>query len=77
MALRINLVTRWRCVVSFTPRLLYPRGKNYRYPLDTRLGGPTVGLKAVKTETLYLCWESNHGCPTRRLASMLTELNLV
>jgi hypothetical protein len=27
-------------VVSFTPRLLYPRGKSIRYPLDKRLGGP-------------------------------------
>jgi hypothetical protein len=26
-------------VVSFTPRLLYPRGKSPWYPLDRRLGG--------------------------------------
>jgi hypothetical protein len=25
---------------SFTPRSLYPHGKNPRYPLDRRLGGP-------------------------------------
>jgi hypothetical protein len=30
---------RWRWVVSFTPRPLYPQEKNY-YPLDRRLGGP-------------------------------------
>jgi hypothetical protein len=27
-------------VVSFTPRLLYPQGKNTWYPLDRRLNGP-------------------------------------
>jgi hypothetical protein len=27
-------------VVSFTARHLYPLGKNHRYPLDRRLGGP-------------------------------------
>jgi hypothetical protein len=36
----INLVARWRWVVSFTPRRLYPRGENRRYPLVRRLGGP-------------------------------------
>jgi hypothetical protein len=34
-----GLGTIWRRVVSFTPRQLYPQGKNRRYPLD-RLGGP-------------------------------------
>jgi hypothetical protein len=32
--------SRWRWVVSFTPRLLYPQGRNPSYPLDRRLGGP-------------------------------------
>jgi hypothetical protein len=36
----LDLGTRWRLVVSFTPRPLYPRGKIPRYPLDRRLGGP-------------------------------------
>jgi hypothetical protein len=35
-----NLGTRWRWVVSFTPRPLYPQGKSPRYPLQRRLGGP-------------------------------------
>jgi len=35
-----NLGARWRWVVSFTPRLLYPRGKNNRYPLDRWVGSP-------------------------------------
>jgi hypothetical protein len=34
-----DLGTRWRWVVSFTPRPLYPPGKNPGYPLDMRLGG--------------------------------------
>jgi len=36
----LNLGARWRWVVSFTHRPLYPRGKNPRYPLDRTLGGP-------------------------------------
>jgi hypothetical protein len=32
--------TIWRCVVSFTSRPLYPKGKSPRHPLDRRLGGP-------------------------------------
>jgi hypothetical protein len=36
----LDLGTRWRSVVSFTPRLLYHRAKRPHYPLDRRLGGP-------------------------------------
>jgi hypothetical protein len=36
----LDLGTRWRGVVSFAPRPLYPQGKNPWYPLDRRLGGP-------------------------------------
>jgi hypothetical protein len=35
-----DLGTRWRRVVSFTARHLYPQGKNPWYPLYRRLGGP-------------------------------------
>jgi hypothetical protein len=35
-----DLGTRWKWVVSFTTRPLYPQGKSPRYPLDRRLGGP-------------------------------------
>jgi hypothetical protein len=31
--------TRWKWVVKFTFRPLYPRGNHPRYPLDRRLGG--------------------------------------
>jgi hypothetical protein len=30
-------------VVGFTLRLLYPRGKSVRYPMDKRLGGSPLG----------------------------------
>jgi hypothetical protein len=43
----LDLGTRWRWVVSFTPLPLYTRGKSPRYPLDWEQGGHTVGLKAV------------------------------
>jgi hypothetical protein len=36
----LDLGTRWRWLVSFLPRPLYPRGKSPRYQLDRRLGGP-------------------------------------
>jgi hypothetical protein len=38
----LDLGTSWRWAVSFTPLLLYPRGKSPRYPLDRRLGGPQI-----------------------------------
>jgi hypothetical protein len=34
----LNLGTRWRRVVSFTLRPIYPQGRSSRYPLDRRLG---------------------------------------
>jgi hypothetical protein len=41
MAPRIpDLGTRWRWVVSFTPRPLCLQGKSRWYPLDRKLGGP-------------------------------------
>jgi hypothetical protein len=36
----LDLGTRWRWVVSFTPRPLYPQGKSPYNLLDRRLGGP-------------------------------------
>jgi hypothetical protein len=36
----LNLGTRRRWVVSFTPRPLYPQGMSPCYPLHTRLGRP-------------------------------------
>jgi len=36
----LNLRTRWRWVVSFMSRPLYPQGKSSCYSLDRRFGGP-------------------------------------
>jgi hypothetical protein len=36
----LDLGTRWRWAVSFTPLPLYPQGKSPWYSLDRRLGGP-------------------------------------
>jgi hypothetical protein len=36
----LNLSTRWRWMVSSTPRPLYPRRRSSRYPLYRRLGEP-------------------------------------
>jgi hypothetical protein len=36
----LDLGTRWRRVVSFTPRPLYPQRRSTCYLLDRRLGGP-------------------------------------
>jgi hypothetical protein len=36
----LDLGTRWRWVVSFTPWPICPWGKSPWYPLDRRLGGP-------------------------------------
>jgi hypothetical protein len=36
----LDLGTRWRWVVNFTPRPLYPKGKSPWYPSDRRLGKP-------------------------------------
>jgi hypothetical protein len=36
----LDFGTRWRWVVSFTPRPLYPQGRSPWYSLARRLGGP-------------------------------------
>jgi hypothetical protein len=70
-----DLGTRWRGVVSFTPRPLYPQGKSPRNPLDRRLGGPLE--KVVKRKVCSPCLESNSARPARSLVSKSTELSLL
>jgi hypothetical protein len=36
----LDLGTRWKRVVSFTTRPLYPQEKSPRYPFERRLSGP-------------------------------------
>jgi hypothetical protein len=42
---------------------LYPRGKNPRYPLDRRLGGPQTGLDAGARRKIRPCRGSNPDRP--------------
>jgi hypothetical protein len=61
----LDLGIRWRLVVSFTPLLLYPRGKS---PGTLWIGGwvgPRVGLDAVEKKKILLPRESNPGRPAR------------
>jgi hypothetical protein len=44
----LDLGTRWRWVVSFTYRPLYPRGNRPRYLLVRRLGGPQSWSKRCR-----------------------------
>jgi hypothetical protein len=60
----LHFGTRWRWVVTFTPRPLYPRRKNPRYPLDMSLGGPQRRSGRRGEEKKFVFWqESNHGPP--------------
>jgi hypothetical protein len=48
------------------PAALYPRGKDPRYPLDRRLGGPRAGLDAeARRKILCPCRGSNPERPAR------------
>jgi hypothetical protein len=56
----LDLGTSWRCVVSFTPLALYPRGKSRRQSLGRRLGGP---------QPAYTTWRKERSSPYRDLNS--------
>jgi hypothetical protein len=73
----INLGTSWRCVVSFTPWSLYPRGKSPRYPSVRRVGRPQIRSgSGGEDKDLRHCpsRELNPGRPSRSLVTILTEL---
>jgi hypothetical protein len=73
----LNIATRWRWVVNFTHRPLYPRGKRPRYPLDTRLDDPhSWSGRGGEEKNSHFCpsREMNRGHPTRSVVSILTEL---
>jgi hypothetical protein len=71
----LNLDSRWRCVVSFTLRPLYP---GERDPGTHCIGcwvGPRVGLDVVaKIKNPCPCPESNSGHLACSLFTILTEL---
>jgi hypothetical protein len=63
----LDLGTRWRWVVSFTPRPLYLPGE--RAPGTHWIGGwvgPKVGVDTVEKRKISHCRESNPGRPARR-----------
>jgi hypothetical protein len=64
----LDLGTKWRWVVSFTPRTLYVRGNSSRFPLARRLGGPQIlsGCCGVQKNPL-LRRKSNPGRPAHSL----------
>jgi hypothetical protein len=65
----LGLGTRWRRMISFTPRPLNSRGKSFRYPLDMRLGWPqSQPGRREEEKNLFPCRESNPGSPTRILS---------
>jgi hypothetical protein len=57
----LDLDTRWRWVVSFTPWQLYPRGKRHWYPF-----GYDAVWDPVPVWTLWTCRDSNPDRPPRR-----------
>jgi hypothetical protein len=73
----LHLGTRWRWVVSFTPRPLYPQGKNPLYPLDKTLGEPKNssghGGEEKSSQPLPEIepWNPNH--PASSLVAILTD----
>jgi hypothetical protein len=44
----LDLATRCRLVVIFTPQLIYPRGEGLRYTLCGKLGGLRTCLEAME-----------------------------
>jgi hypothetical protein len=54
----LELKTRWKWVVSSTPRPLYPQVKRFWYPMDRRVGGPQSqsGHSGEKKNSQPLPW---------------------
>jgi hypothetical protein len=62
----LELVTRWRLVVSFTPLLPHPQGNSPRYPLGRSLYGHQIW--SGRCEIILHCRKSNPDIPTRSLS---------
>jgi hypothetical protein len=65
-SLILNLGTRWKSMVSFTHRLLWPQVKG---PLFCGIGG-----EEKKVDFFYSWRESNSDRPVRSLVTVLTEI---
>jgi hypothetical protein len=73
----LNFGTRWRWVVSLTPRPLYPSEKRPRYTLDKRLGAPqNWSGRGDEWKESHNCprWELIPGGPAGSLVAIPTEL---
>lgn len=78
----LKLGTRWKCIISFTPRPLYPR---VRVPSTHRIGdwiGHRAGLDRLQNRTNSdQCLESNHGfsaiLPVAQAELMINSLEIV
>jgi hypothetical protein len=70
------LCTRWRWVVSFTPRLLYDRGRSLHYIAERRPGGPQnrSGRDSEEKNPPPPGRDPKPGRPARSLVTILTEL---
>jgi hypothetical protein len=63
----LDLGTRWRWVIRFTLRQLYPRKNRPRYPLDRRLGRLPEPVRTLwSRENACLCREWTPGRPADR-----------
>jgi hypothetical protein len=72
----LNLNTRWRWVVNFTLRPLYPRRKNPGTHWIGSWVGLRVGLDAVANKgNPCTCRESNPGCSAHSLITVLTDVS--
>jgi hypothetical protein len=77
----LNLYTKWKWLVSLTPRSLGslpPGGKSHWYRLGRRLDGPQgrSGHFAKQKDLLHLPGVESRflGCPSRRLLTLRTVL---
>jgi hypothetical protein len=68
----LGLGNSWRWVVSFTPRPLYPRGKNPRYPVKRKLGVPQSRSERCREEE-NLALAGNWTRAVQPLTSLYTD----
>jgi hypothetical protein len=67
-----NLHSTLRRMVSFTPRLLYLRGRYLRHPSYRRLGGSQCRSGRLEEEANSCCWrQCNVSRPVRNLAFIM------
>jgi hypothetical protein len=69
----LDLGTRMRNAVSFTPWQLYPLGKSPRYPLERRLGGPQNRSGRRGEEKILAPTGTRNPTPVQPVASRYTD----